>query len=558
MSVKRKLKELSNFNTMDKIMIRVDEDTLIPIGEFLERKGFRNITARIQKDLKTLYKLNDREPPLFNFPDFPSNKPLIIDCSTATTDNCIAHYIYGEHIVEFQQSVHDDFQKNSEYSLLSTLAHELKHAEQDVPAIWNYKNAFQYHQLSFLQEAQAYTFGRYVMNLAGDPDPAYRAVVKKHTNSLGIVDEKAVEMEILQQELIRLFDNETYRNRYDRYLLVQDDDTGITEIPKEFDFPDAAVLYKIIQNTPREPLEPDKLKYDRTPSFNYLRKYPNLLQKPELFKHYDRACSEVLFGFVRHGIDKKRANADLKLFENLLKAKDSDETLIQNHLNKKGHFVCSDETLIHFLSQGKDMSQEPFIRAPGDVMVSPKELFVLFENGDISREEWIQTLEYHNAGRRLKDLAVSTTASDTKLSTPVADTFTYQFDKQGSIEVETGFKNDRITSYTQYYDGKKVKAYYFLSDKDKEKLDEWITSEAWMEYGPNDKPCYVRIVFNKEKNTSRVLFYTDENLTKFLYGRSTNSDGKSTHCDEKGSAIATKSNLFQRVRNRLLSSKVNT
>ena len=542
MSIKRKLKEASNFNTMDKIMVRLDKDTLIPIGEFFNRKGLKNITARIQEDLRTLCNLNDREPPLFNFPDFSANKPLTIDCSTATKDDCVAHYIPREHIVEFQESVHEDFRNNSKYSLLSTLVHELKHAEQDVPAIWNYKNAFQYHQLSFLQEAQAYAFSRYVMNLVGKSDAAYQAVVKKYTNASGIVDEKAVETEILQQELTRLFDEEHYRNRFNRFRLVQDEDAGITEIPKEFDFPDTAILYKIIQNTPREPLDPYKQKYDDIPSFSYFRKYPNLLQKPELFNNYGDACSMVFFGFVEHEIDMKRANSDMKLFESVLKAKD-----------KKGNFVFSDADFIHFFSRKKSISQEPFIRAPGDVMVSSKELFVLFENGDISREEWIKTIEYHNAGRRLKDLAITTTADDKVLNTPVADTFTYKFDKHGNIEGETGFKNGRVTSYTRYYEGKKINAYYFLSDKDKEKLDEWITSEEWMEHGPKDKPCYARRIFNKEKNTSRILFYSDEHLTKFLYGRITGGDKKSTCCDEKGCPV--KPNLFQKIRHRLSSTR---
>lgn len=538
--MKHKLKGLSDSNTMDQIMVRVNKDTLISIKDFLCRKGFQNITARIQKDLRTLYHLNDRRPPLFKFPDFSSDKPLIIDCSTATNDDCTAHYIYGEHIVEFQEKIHEDFRKNSEYSLLGILAHELKHAEQDVPAIWDYKNALQYHQLSFLQEAQAYTFERYVMNLVGKPDPDYQRVVKKCTDNSGIVDEKAVETEILQQELTRLFDNEHYRNRYDHYLLIQDEDIGIMEIPKEFNFPDVVPLYKMIQNTPREPMEPYKVKYGKVPSFSYFKKYPNLLQKPDLFKNYEDACSEVLFGFVRYGIDMKRANADMKLFGSLLKAKD-----------KSGNFICPDKTLIHFLTHGKEMSQESFIRAPGDVMVSPKELLVLFENGDISRAEWIKTIEYHNAGKRLKDLSVISTADDKVLDTPIADSFTYQFDKHGNIETETGFKDGKITSYTQYYEGKKVSAYYFLSDKDKEKLDEWITSETWMEYGPNNKSCYARTVFDKEKNASHTLLYTDEHLKKFLYGRSTNADGKSVLCDKKGRTI--NPNLFQRIHRHLSS-----
>ena len=162
-----KVRKISKMNTMDQIKVKYRKDgKLVSIQSFLQDKNVSGITKKIQEATRTLYNINDTPPPLFNFPDFPKNAPLIIDCITPTSDDCAAHYKTGKHIIEFVENLHNNPHLDN-CSFTEILAHELTHAEQDVDEINRTlrQNGLRYHQINLLMEAQAFAKGRLVYSI---------------------------------------------------------------------------------------------------------------------------------------------------------------------------------------------------------------------------------------------------------------------------------------------------------------------------------------------------------------------------------------------------------
>lgn len=223
-------------NTMDQIQIRYgDDDRVCSIQNFLKLQDLSGITLKIQQSLKTLYQLNEKDPPFFHFPDFPEDKPLLVDCMTATTDDCAAHYIPGEHIIEFVKNLHDNPSlDNKSFTVL--LAHELTHAEQDVDEIRDkaYNNGLNYHQINLLMEAQAFAKSKEVERiLTGEgPYPSEQERIR------------AVESEIKW-----LLEDEYYRERWNDFFPIEKKDQMIDSIPRAFHLPNN--LLSSISNFPK-------------------------------------------------------------------------------------------------------------------------------------------------------------------------------------------------------------------------------------------------------------------------------------------------------------------
>ncbi len=146
-------------NALDIIQVRygqkTGEEKTISYPEFLALDS-AYLSARekeLQEAMKKLYQLNQNKPPLFK--EFPSRffNSLTINALTLTTENCRAHFVSNENVIEFNSSAFN-------YELFSTLVHELKHAED-----WTHeyadmvmasrKDGLAYHQLKILLESRA-------------------------------------------------------------------------------------------------------------------------------------------------------------------------------------------------------------------------------------------------------------------------------------------------------------------------------------------------------------------------------------------------------------------
>lgn len=227
---------------MDQIQVRYgDEGKVCSIQDFMKLQNLSGITLKIQQASKKLYELNKRNPPLFHFPDFPPDKPLLIDCTTATTDECSAHYVFNKHVIEFVKTLHDNPHLDNK-SFTVILAHELTHAEQDRDEINNKRlvNGLRYHQITLLMEAQAFAKGKevdYILSGKGD----YFSDSQR--------------LKTVESEIKWLLTDRTYREIWASFLPIRNTDTMIDSIPKELHLPNN--LLSSISHFPHIALRPE-------------------------------------------------------------------------------------------------------------------------------------------------------------------------------------------------------------------------------------------------------------------------------------------------------------
>ena len=243
---------MTETNTMDVIFV----DYLLPgepegttphhvtLKEFLAlpQDQLTEQNQKIQKALGQLYKLNDREPPLFN--SFPKREagPLVIDCTPIVRKNIGACYDIEKNKVMIEESEFD----STEVSLLGTFAHELKHAEQTSEECYKLQmetldnDGSAYHQLRYLKEAQAYLFGKYVkfLFLMGDKDDSFF---------------HDAESAMMKEELQHLYKEGYYKNIYDLCSPITRKDKGLTaeDIPVSFHFRDKQEALSWLEGMPR-------------------------------------------------------------------------------------------------------------------------------------------------------------------------------------------------------------------------------------------------------------------------------------------------------------------
>lgn len=212
-------------NTMDQIEVRYGEDgKLVSIQEFFKAENLSGITKKIQDSLKDLYRLNgENNPPLFHFPNFPKDKPLIVDCTTPTDDDCMAHYKNGEHIIEFVRNLHDNPHiTNSSFTGL--LAHELAHAEVDVIECRDIvENGNQYALIQLINEANAFAKQHMIEGILDNNQVPYSDL--ERTNAV-------------KSEMEWLVQSDYYRYRWDSYYPMKSGDLPLTSIPHIFHLPD--------------------------------------------------------------------------------------------------------------------------------------------------------------------------------------------------------------------------------------------------------------------------------------------------------------------------------
>ncbi len=176
---------------------------------------------KIQKATREVYDINGKEPPIYKgFPTLDPKKPLIINCTGKIYRYALAEYNFMENEIYFIQK---------EGNLTSSLAHELKHAEQhaqlEIQQIFNGDDNYKKRQLTLLNEAEA-SLAEILVH------PEFK---DKYSNPL-------MKMKFLKQYIRLMYRDPNLKKAYIldsevRYPFLTTD-TGLTKIPEHYGLPD--------------------------------------------------------------------------------------------------------------------------------------------------------------------------------------------------------------------------------------------------------------------------------------------------------------------------------
>ncbi|MBR6412349.1 MAG: hypothetical protein IKS41_04225 [Alphaproteobacteria bacterium] len=208
---------------------------------------------KIQEALRKVYEINGKESPLYKeFPTYRSDtNPLSIDITTVgLVDDCAASYSPLDNIIEFVEI-------DNPISLVGSIAHELKHAENHTEEIHKLRedlsdnNNYGLHQLRFLDEATAYACGERVAYIAGDlsDDNAYRWWHDTYAKKGWVWNEEEVRNSMIRGNLAWLYDS-SYKDKYDSGYPIGENDVGLDHIPEVFHISDEDTIQKL-KETPR-------------------------------------------------------------------------------------------------------------------------------------------------------------------------------------------------------------------------------------------------------------------------------------------------------------------
>ena len=192
-------------NSMDKIVVKygvsvVDGEDFKEREKKLRRAKTVSITdffkvspdelteteRKVQNALKLIYELNEKDPPLFQkFPDFRSDeRPLTINLTSAEKDqeNVWAAFIPVDNSIIFQRA-------QDPVSLISTLAHELKHAEQCdeevYKKVFGWQDSYELQQLNFYKKRRhTHLAGVSVMKFTEKLRTRKQSFIKKYRKSI--------------------------------------------------------------------------------------------------------------------------------------------------------------------------------------------------------------------------------------------------------------------------------------------------------------------------------------------------------------------------------------
>lgn len=222
----------------------------VTIPEFLaiDPKNLSEIEQNIQRAIRLVYDLNGKDPPLYRkFPTFRSKtEPLTIDITTAGNNGENYAAAFGVHDNRVTFEAIDD-----PNVLILSLAHELKHAEQTDEESYKWyqraidgmhmNNAYAWHQLEFMNEAQAYITGaRAYYEITGATENSrfwevktYANIVKKYGKSLSLnqLEEEAIKAE-LNENLLKGKLFAVYKDYYDATAPIGEQDKGLDCIPE--------------------------------------------------------------------------------------------------------------------------------------------------------------------------------------------------------------------------------------------------------------------------------------------------------------------------------------
>jgi len=260
--IKKQKKELQ------KIIKKDSKFKELPLCEFLNLKfkDLSPIERKLQISLRFLHKQNQETPLFKQFPD--RDEQLFIDCTTEAMMLAGGSFFGGMNMVVVGNK------PMKEDDLVEVLAHELKHAEQWIsPEEKATFNNYQYHQISFLKEAQAYAAGKHarflfekrLYNFLENENPEIKVLLSLFGEEKGIdgLIESTSPKHIVDH-LNSFFDKEeyvnTYKDTYDERHPILFSDKALTRIPSVFGIDkkdEVKVLNVLNKRVPKQARTPD-------------------------------------------------------------------------------------------------------------------------------------------------------------------------------------------------------------------------------------------------------------------------------------------------------------
>ncbi len=211
---------------------------------------------KIQRAIRIVYELNEKDPPLYSDFKSPDEKSITIDTTTAGRygEYWAAQFIGRENRIVFEE-MDADF-------LILSFAHELAHANlkfkreiygQNNPEFVKklQNDAYAQHQESFLDELQAYILGaRAYYEIFGSAGlnletKMYAEIAKKHTDITGHINYEKVEAELANIFLRELYNKNnvySYKRDYETWAIIGENDVGLDSIPEYFHFPEELIF----------------------------------------------------------------------------------------------------------------------------------------------------------------------------------------------------------------------------------------------------------------------------------------------------------------------------
>ena len=268
-------------NTMDKIFVKFkligrQRSHTVSIANFfkLDPKLLNKGTQKVQEVLRQLYKLNDRNPPLYReFADMGKDMPLVIDCNPCKCQDSPAAFEEKANRIELRGDALSTYNKAL---LQCILAHELKHAEQYSKEhirlqskIVEKHDGLACYQMRMLEEAQAYAMCDYVSYLAS-LDPVFPKqkswyyfesllpILKKHTHGKDVDSFRDIEYSMVKLILPELYHNDWFallkheKDPQGKVWVISKEDKGLSTISRSFNFKHPQAFFALIQKLPRE------------------------------------------------------------------------------------------------------------------------------------------------------------------------------------------------------------------------------------------------------------------------------------------------------------------
>ena len=227
-----KKKEIAEFR---KIIALKDKIKEVPIKDFLalDAKDLTPEEKVIQSALSFLYEQNAQTPPIYK--SFPKrDEALVVDC-TVSVDDCSGQYYPDTNEIRLKGTG----QKVSR--ILEIIAHELKHAEQDVDKTNMALNNYQLQQLGFLDEALAYACDKFVLDRYYKEFPEEKREKSILERLFGSPELDEFEGNMSSEwaashvkNFMYAFVSEKYKENYDEHYPILYTDKGLTSIPSAF------------------------------------------------------------------------------------------------------------------------------------------------------------------------------------------------------------------------------------------------------------------------------------------------------------------------------------
>ena len=392
-------------NALDIIQVRygqkTGEEKTISYSEFLALdSAYLSVREKeLQDVMKKLYQLNQNKPPLFKEFPFRFFNSLTINALTLTTDDCRAHFMPHENVIEFNSSAFN-------YELFSTLVHELKHAEDwtreyDDMVMSSRKDGLAHHQLGILLESRARaceltaimadclnkkkSFAEFQTEFKKDGVFKYVRTImpeikKRYEKALttgqpfDIQDmQQVATVAIVPSFVASSTYEEHYKLRYNEFCKINPDDKGLAALPSSWGIASKyhKALLSVLGSSFKDGEAQDKIPIDVLKKLNIETDFSSFL-----FKAVTEGKTKVVQELIKAGVNVNEnvAYGYTPLYFAIQNGKpEVAQVLIKAGADVNENIGCGYAPLFYAIQNGKSEVAQVLIEAGADVNVKDKD-----------------------------------------------------------------------------------------------------------------------------------------------------------------------------------------